>query len=411
MKISIYIHIPFCVRKCLYCDFLSGPAPSAVRTLYIAALCKEIHLRSLEFDQSKDTVTSIFFGGGTPSSISGKDIQTILSTVKECFTLEKDCEISIEVNPGTEDLENKFRIYKEAGINRMSIGLQSANDEELKILGRIHNTKDFIDTYNAAVSTGFKNLNVDLISGIPGQTVDRFEENLKFLLGLNPPPTHISVYGLIIEEGTEFYRMYGTPEEPSADRDGDAPSEPVADRNVDSANPKPCLPSEEEERLMYRRTKSILEKEGYHRYEISNYALPGFECRHNCVYWKRGNYLGIGLGASGMINNVRYKNISDMDLYLKVIDDERLPYDEDETEHLSKEDMMAEFMFLGLRMTEGVSVKEFEDTFLYRFPKEYEKAVNKYTGMGLLTKKDDRVMLTEDGIDVSNVIMSEFLFD
>ena len=162
---------------------------------------------------------------------------------------------------------------------------------------------------------------------------------------------------------------------------------------------------------MYRRTKSILEEKGYHRYEISNYALPGFECRHNCVYWKRGNYLGIGLGASGMINNVRYKNLSDMDLYLKAVDGERLPYDEDETEPLSKEDMMAEFMFLGLRMTEGVSISEFEDAFLQRFPNEYEKVVNKYTGMGLLTKKGDRVMLTEDGIDVSNVIMSEFLFD
>lgn len=397
MKISIYIHIPFCVRKCLYCDFLSGPAPSAVRTLYIAALCKEIRLRSRDFDQSKHTVTSIFFGGGTPSSISGKDIQTILSTVKECFTLEKDCEISIEVNPGTEDLENKFRIYKEAGINRMSIGLQSANDEELRILGRIHNTKDFIDTYNAAVSTEFKNINVDLISGIPGQTVDKFEENLKFLLGLTPPPTHISVYGLIIEEGTEFYRMYGTPEKPSADREGD--------------NSKPCLPSEEDERLMYRRTKSILEEKGYHRYEISNYALPGYECRHNCVYWKRGNYLGIGLGASGMINNVRYKNLSDMDLYLKAIEDEILPYDDNETENLNINDMMAEFMFLGLRMTEGVSIKEFENTFSKQFPKEYEDVVNKYTAMGFLTKKDDRVMLTEDGIDVSNAIMSEFLFD
>ena len=397
MKISIYIHIPFCVRKCLYCDFLSGPAPSAVRTLYIAALCKEIRLKSRDFDQSKDTVTSIFFGGGTPSSISGKDIQTILSTVRECFILEKDCEISIEVNPGTEDLENKFRLYKEAGINRMSIGLQSSNDEELRILGRIHNAKDFIDTYNAAVSTGFNNLNVDLISGIPRQTVDKFEENLKFLLGLTPPPTHISVYGLIIEEGTEFYRMYGPSAEPSIGREGD--------------NPKSCLPSEEDERLMYRRTKSILEEKGYHRYEISNYALPGYECRHNCVYWKRGNYLGIGLGASGMIDNARYKNLSDMDLYLKAIEDEILPYDDNETENLNINDMMAEFMFLGLRMTEGVSIKEFEKTFSKQFPKEYEDVVNKYTAMGFLTKKNGRVMLTEDGIDVSNVIMSEFLFD
>ncbi len=383
MKISLYIHIPFCVRKCLYCDFLSGPDTSRVRFSYVDALIREIGLYKNNADWE---VISIFFGGGTPSILEEGLISKILSAVKGTFKLAKDCEITIEVNPGT---ANKARVieYKEAGINRLSIGLQSANNEHLKTLGRIHTVEEFKTTYDEAVRAGFDNINVDLMSGIPGQTVDDHVKNLEYLLSLDPVPKHISSYGLIIEEGTPFYSMYGEDAKGKCEKK---------------------LPAEEEERKMYYITDDILTKAHFHRYEISNYALPGFESRHNKVYWERGNYLGLGLGSSSMVENVRWKNTEDMDEYLSLMQNDEAPIIK-EKHVLSIEEQMEEFMFLGLRMMKGVSVSEFERTFGCPFLSEYRKAVDKYTGLKLLDFDGDTIRLTKAGIDVSNTVMSEFI--
>lgn len=414
MKISLYIHIPFCIKKCLYCDFLSGPSNREVQISYIAALLKEIRMRSHQFKEYE--VKSIFFGGGTPSVLPGADIKSIMDEVRKDYVLASDCEISVEVNPGCEDMEGKFRIYKECGINRISIGLQSASDEELRILGRVHTRKDFEDTYRLAVTNGFENLNVDLISGIPGQSAEGFKLSLDYLLNLNPAPKHISAYSLIVEEGTPFEKMYG-----------------------DGGTACDMLPSEDEERLMYEITDDILSSKGYKHYEISNYALPGSECYHNCVYWKRGDYLGLGLGASGMVDNVRYRNTDDVEKYIEVLNMSdmeeciktstdadtgacvEISSDSDmgecdkilstDVKALSLKEQMEEFMFLGLRMMDGVSISEFEANFGVTLPKQYVEVIDKYIRLGMLERQNNRVMLTKEGINVSNVIMADFLFD
>lgn len=372
MKISLYIHIPFCVRKCLYCDFLSGPFDDKVRTRYIEALIKEIESSAIKYKDYE--VVSIFFGGGTPSILAGNDILRIMNSIRENYRLSRCAEITIECNPGTVD-EEKLYLYKEAGINRLSIGLQSSIDEELKRLGRIHTKEDFEKIYNQALSTGFDNINVDLMSGLPGQSVDDYIRTLEYVTGLAASPNHISAYSLIVEEGTPFYDKY---------RNGDG------------------LPSEEDERKMYEITDAILTKRGYHRYEISNYDKEGYECIHNSVYWRRGNYLGLGLGSSSMVDNVRWKNTSDMRKYLSG------EIKEDITK-LTKEDQMEEFMFLGLRMMEGISVSSFKEYFEEDMPEQYYEVIKKYKNMGLMEFNDDRVMLTKEGINLSNTIFSEFL--
>lgn len=351
--------------------------------MYVDALIRELSARSAGYMEYE--VISIFFGGGTPSVLSDIDIVRILDAVRSMYNVRYDCEITMEVNPGTvKDMKN----LKTAGINRISFGLQSAVDSELKSLGRIHNVQTFFESYQKAVSAGFNNINVDLMSGIPGQTIKSLALSLRYVTSLEPVPTHISAYGLIIEEGTPFYEIYG---------------EESSGRLKESAMP---LPSEEDEREMYRITDDILSKAGYHRYEISNYALDGYECLHNTVYWKRGNYLGIGLGASSMVDNCRWKNTSSMEEYLKLT-----PPADEEFEKLSMENRMEEYMFLGLRMMEGISIPDFEKEFGLSFPEQYRKVVEKYKDLGMIKETDGRVMLTNSGIDVSNVILSEFLFD
>lgn len=392
MKISLYIHIPFCVRKCLYCDFLSGPFDDKVRTRYIAALTKEISLRSLEYQNYE--VISIFFGGGTPSILEGEDILNIMNVIRDKYTLQENAEISIECNPGTVD-SKKLKCFKDAGINRISIGLQSSIDEELRVLGRIHTRADFENIYKHALSTGFRNVNVDLMSGLPNQSVEDYRKTLEYVTGLEPKPTHISAYSLIIEEGTPFYDMLI--------------------KQVWN------LPNEDEERMMYEITADILGENGYQRYEISNYALKGFECIHNSVYWKRGNYLGFGLGASSMVNNVRWQNETDIERYIESCDENyvnqkrELSNDKQdvnlciERQELSKEEQMEEFMFLGLRMMEGISINEFREYFNEDMPGQFYDVIEKYKAMGLMQCKNNRIMLTKDGINVSNTIFSEFL--
>lgn len=375
MKISIYIHIPFCVRKCLYCDFLSFSATAEVYETYVNALIKELIYRSPDYFEYE--VESVFFGGGTPSVLPGKDIRRIMETINTHYDVSPDCETTIEINPGTvTEFDGKLDEYKACGINRLSIGLQSANDSELQALGRIHTVADFEKLWALAHMKGFDNCNIDIMSAVHTQTVESYLNTLEYVCSLEERPTHISAYSLIVEENT-----------------------PYATMNL-------MLPSEDDERKMYSLTKERLSKYGYRRYEISNYSLPGYECYHNTVYWKRGNYVGFGLGASSMVENIRWKNTPYLQNY---IDED---FDHFESEVLSRESQMEEFMFLGLRMSEGVTVSEFENYFNKSFPKQYFDVVEKNKKLGLIeVYNNDRIMLTDKGISVSNIIFSNFLID
>ena len=327
--IELYFHIPFCVRKCFYCDFLSAPADEETKKAYMEALQREVLARAPEYEGR--AVTSLFFGGGTPSAVEAGKLAGLLQTVKEHFGISKDAEITVEVNPGTVD-RRKLDIYRKAGINRLSIGLQSADDRELETVGRIHTWRQFQDAWQAAAEAGFTNINVDVMSALPGQTCKSYLHTLESVLALEPAPVHISAYSLIPEEGTPLVEQI--------------------------SQGRLTLPDEDTDRDMYRATKRILEQAGYRRYEISNYARPGYECRHNSGYWRRRDYLGFGVGAASLINNIRFKNGSDLKTYLQNPADCR-----EEVQSLSPGERMEEFLFLGLRMTDGVSAEEFASCF------------------------------------------------
>lgn len=399
--IGIYIHIPFCEAKCAYCDFLSGPSSNENKKRYVDALVEQI--KEYLYLNEEYYIRTIFIGGGTPSSIDPMDIRRILETVYEVFGIENtynsnennqqtlqstsSIEITIEANPGTLTKE-KLLIYKESGINRISMGLQSVNDRELKLLGRIHTFEQFEHNYHLARECGFTNINIDLMSALPGQTVDTWERTLKTVIELNPE--HISAYSLIIEEGTPFYERYADGSE---------------------------LPSEDEDRQMYYLTKKLLKEAGYERYEISNYAKLGFESKHNSSYWERIDYIGFGLGASSCINNTRFHNEDDLALYIEegtriqnktsVSFEER--FERKDIQQLTIKEQMEECMFLGLRMMKGVDINQFEQQFEVQFDKIYGKIVKDMVSDGLLVIKDHHLILTERGIDLSNYVMSEFL--
>lgn len=366
---EIYIHVPFCARKCSYCDFVSFAMNEDVQDRYFNALFNEINLKSESV--GKIPVDSVFIGGGTPSLVKEKHIEGLMDVLRSRFELSPDAEISIEMNPNSASLE-KIKAYKRAGINRVSIGLQSTNDEELKVLGRLHSYEEFLRTYDDVRSAGFENVNIDLMSAVPKQTIKSFEETLKRVTLLNPE--HISAYSLIIEEGTPFYERYS---------DGTG------------------LPSEEDEREMYYLTKAILSDAGYERYEISNYAKCGYECRHNIGYWTRVPYLGFGIAAASLWDERRYTTHSDIKRYIAG------DYSKEET-ILSKEDRIEEFMFLGLRLIKGVSVAEFEKQFGRTVFDEYGDVLCKLEKDKLITV-DERVRLTDKGLDVANYCMSEFI--
>ncbi len=372
---EIYIHIPFCVKKCAYCDFLSGTQDGATIEKYVDKLVEEIRVHK------PATVSSIFLGGGTPSVLEPSQIFKIFKALNCTFEIEKDAEITIEANPGTVTVE-KLQAYKQSGINRISFGLQSTNNKELKLLGRIHTYEEFLESYQLARECGFENINVDLISAIPKQTLASWEETLQKVIALKPE--HISAYSLIVEEGTPFAKMYG--EGCPSERD---------------------LPSEEVERAIYYKTEELLFQAGYHRYEISNYAKVGKECKHNLGYWERKEYLGIGLGAASLIDDTRYKNTDDLLFYLEHSSD--LHAIQENVEKLSLEEQMEEFMFLGLRKMEGVSADEFANIFGKTMEECYGEQIQKLIAQGLLEQKDDRLMLTSQGIDVSNYVFSLFL--
>ncbi|MCH5275813.1 MAG: oxygen-independent coproporphyrinogen III oxidase [Lachnospiraceae bacterium] len=383
--LSIYIHIPFCKQKCKYCDFLSAPASDRVQEEYLHALLGEMIAQAGQY--SHRVVHSIYIGGGTPSVVEPNWICHILKTLFSNFTVAENAEISMELNPGTVTKES-LNAYHRAGINRISIGLQSAHDKELALLGRIHGFEDFLTTYRLVREAGFQNVNVDIMAALPGQKVEDYEDTLQKLMALNPIPEHISAYSLIIEEGTPFFSLYGEEKE-ALEKTGETQKH---------------LPSEAEERRMYEVTAKILSDKGYHQYEISNYSLEGFECYHNKVYWLRGDYVGFGLGAASLVNNIRYRNHADLGAYLREKDKVM------ECTPLSVKEQMEEFMFLGLRLLNGVDKKEFYHYFHVSMDEVYGQIIEENEKEGLL-QNGERVVLTNRGRDISNYVMAQFLVE
>ena len=373
--LGVYIHIPFCLRKCKYCDFLSFVSDEETMKKYVESLCEEI--RGFFQREKEYQVTTVYLGGGTPSILKAEWTSKILNTLKECVSIVPDAEISTEANPGTLT-EEKLKSYKECGINRLSIGLQSTEPKELSYLGRIHSYEEFLEGYYLARKAGFTNINIDLMSAVPYQNMESWNRTLNRVLSLKPE--HISAYSLIVEEGTPFYN----------------------DEKLES-----LVPDEDTEREMYEITENRLLEQGYHRYEVSNYSLPGKECSHNILYWKRGDYIGFGLGASSCIRETRFKNTDDMKEYLNQ------PWKElsarEEIEILPVEEQMAETMILGLRMTEGVSKEEFSNRYHISMETVYGDIIKKYVENGLLTYSDGYVRFTKKGLDLSNMVLCEFL--
>ena len=370
-SLELYFHIPFCIKKCDYCDFLSGPVTRAGQEAYIYALLREMKPASAI---EKRPVDTIFIGGGTPSVPECDIMEKLLQGIGENFQLAADAEVTIEANPGTLTPE-KLALYRRYGINRISIGLQSPKDQELQALGRIHNYQQFLESYHMAREAGFSNMNIDLMFAIPGQGYEGWIQNLRTVAELGPE--HISAYSLIIEEGTPF-----------------------SARKLD-------LPDEDTEYRMYEDVAKVLGEYGYHQYEISNYAKNGRNCRHNEGYWERKDYLGLGLGAASLIGGERFTNTSDMSEYLE--NSGNLEEIRTDREILTREDEMGEFMFLGLRMTKGVSKNDFQEYFGTPIEKIYGEVLEKYKKQGLLLEEDGRIFLSRAGIHVSNAVMADFL--
>ena len=400
-KLEIYVHIPFCAKKCAYCDFLSFPGNMRMRREYTDKLLEEIRIQSSFVREYQ--VDTIFLGGGTPSVLDVTDITAIMGTLKEHYDIAPDAEITIEVNPGTEKMEGLVA-YREAGINRVSMGLQSADDTELRYLGRIHTYDEFLKSFQRVRMAGFTNVNVDLISAIPGQTPESWRNTLKKTAMLKPE--HISAYSLIVEEGTPFYDRYGGHVEMESYE-----MSPEERRRLMAL---PDLPDEDTEREMYYMTRNCLAEQGYERYEISNYARPGFECRHNVGYWTGTGYLGLGLGASSYLEGCRFHNTSDFQSYVSAHFDDEAEFCQalrQDMEQLSVKSKMEEFMFLGLRLTRGVSVEGFITRFGQSIRNVYGGVIDKLEREGLLEHKNGYYHLTERGLDLSNYAMSLFLLD
>lgn len=368
----LYIHLPFCVKKCDYCDFLSWRASREDQERYVRALCREIRSHRGRYPRR---VSSLFIGGGTPSVLEVRLLERIMDSLAAVFSFDEDAEISIEANPGTVTLE-KLRACKDAGIGRISFGLQSTQDTELKELGRIHTYREFLTSYDQARKAGYDNINVDLMSGIPGQDQKSWQQTLLRVARLGPE--HISAYSLIVEEGTPFAQM-----------------------DLD-------LPGEDEERDMYEVTAAILGERGYIQYEISNYARPGRACAHNIGYWRRDDYLGLGLGAASLVDERRWNNTDSIETYLAHAEDpDRLHVG---VEDLPVREQMEETMFLGLRMMAGIRRQDFQETFGVSLEAVYGEAIRRMEGLGLLADDGERIFLTRRGISLSDQVFVEFMF-
>lgn len=369
--LGLYLHIPFCIAKCAYCDFCSFPADNGTRRRYVKALLCETGAQAKDFHGR--TVDTVFFGGGTPTLLSPDELCALLDGIRAHFALAGDAEITVECNPKTADL-SAFRILREGGFNRLSIGMQSANDNELAALGRAHRHADLLRAVADAKEAGFDNINLDLMFGIPHQTKESFAHTLDEVISLTP--THLSVYSLQIEEGTPFYQNRA--------------SLP--------------LPSEEEEGEMAHMLHARLKAAGYARYEISNYAKEGRECRHNLRYWQMGDYLGLGIAAHSLVGNRRFYNREDFRAYLE----DPLSMREEE-EELSVASREFEYVMLGLRLACGIEETAFRATFGYGFHEKYEKRLLPYLSAGFAAFDGTRTRLTDRGMAVSNAILAEIL--
>jgi len=372
----------------------------------VKALCKEIfyygaHCRDY-------VVSTVYIGGGTPSWLWESDMAEIMDAVHKNFALLPDAEVSVECNPGTVTAQ-KFAVYRQSGINRISLGLQSAQNVELKMLGRIHTWEQFLKTYELARSGGFSNINVDLMSSLPGQHIETYADSLQKVCRLKPE--HISAYSLIIEKGTPFYDLYKF--------------DAVKQR---AGMVTDALPTEDEVYEMTKLTEEMLKENGYVHYEVSNFAQPGYACRHNIGYWTRVNYLGMGLGASSLMENIRYTNTSDLYTYLEQVDViregiwenkrsdgtiEQLPATNlhASAELVGKYAQMEEFMYLGLRMIDGISRDDFFQSFGMPIEAVYQEVLNHLQEEKLLERRAGRIYLTPKGQDVSNYALAQFLFD
>ena len=378
--ISLYLHIPFCVKKCQYCDFLSFPGCSLSRQAeYVDAMIQEIHAYREAAEDYE--VKTIFLGGGTPSLLEKELVERLFHELYSVWRAAPETEITIEANPGTLSRE-KLIGYHMIGINRLSLGLQSTIAQELATIGRIHNYEQFLANYYLAREAGFDNINIDIMSALPGQTLISYGKTLERILKLQPE--HISSYSLILEEGTDFW---------------------------ENAEIERALPSEQTERIMYHYTKKCLQNAGYERYEISNYAKPGYACIHNQVYWTGGEYLGLGLGAASYWKGARFSNTPDMEEYMENCSRARITENRKEIVTATQKSRMEEYMFLGLRMIRGISIREFERRFGIPMDRIYGTVIRSYIGQGLLKIEQDRLMLTERGIDVSNSVMADFLLE
>lgn len=375
--LGLYIHVPFCAQKCNYCDFNSYKIEEKnQKTDYLISIRKEMELYKEEFKNKE--FTSVFLGGGTPSILTPEELTTLMENIYSNFNIGKDAEITMECNPGTLD-KAKLKAIKSLGINRLSMGLQVTQDHHLKYIGRIHTYEQFEKNYKDAIEVGINNINVDLMYSLPNQSFDEWKETLNKIINLNP--SHISAYSLILEEGTKFYDMY--------------------------LNKEFELNDEEVDINIYNYTIDTLYKNGYHQYEISNYSKEGYECKHNIVYWQCDNYLGLGPGASGYINNYRYSNICDIKGYNKCLEYDKRPIEEKNI--LSKKDEMEEFIFMGLRMNKGINLDEFYKRFNIDFKHRYNNILDKLKNLNLIIEQNNNIILTQRGREISNTVFVEFI--
>ena len=377
--LGLYIHIPFCVSKCNYCDFNSYKVDKSSKERYLKDLEKEIRLYKNEIKVNNiEGISSVFVGGGTPSILTCEEIFKLFDIIKENFKIKEDAEITMECNPGTLTKE-KLTTMKTVGVNRLSIGLQAVQDYHLKSIGRVHSYDEFEKNYKEALDVGFENINVDLMYALPNQKFEDWKESLQKIVTLNP--SHISAYSLILEEGTTLHDMYERNEFKMIDEDTDI--------------------------KMYNYTINYLKENGYNQYEISNYSKEHFECRHNILYWKCEQYIGVGPGASGYIGDYRYNNIEGLKEYHEKLERNEKPIEN--IEKLSIEDKIQEKIFMGLRMNEGIMFEDFQKEFNIDFKEKYRKEIERLKGRELINENITGIRLTQRGREISNSIFIEFI--
>lgn len=374
-KLGIYIHIPFCTKKCGYCDFYSVTWNEFQEHTYIQAAINEI--KSYSALANEFVVDSIFIGGGTPSIINPRNLGNIISAIRSTFTVDKDCEISMEANPNS--LIENLNEYREIGINRLSIGIQSLNDTILNKIGRIHNSKEALEAIDRAKSFGFDNINVDVMFNIPGQTIDDINDTINQLINKNI--NHISFYSLKLEEGTPMYSLEQSQEI--------------------------IMPDEDIERDMYYAGRDIMEKHNLMQYEISNFAIKGYECKHNLKYWNQDEYIGIGPSAHSFLGSMRFNNPSDLMAYIMNGDDDGI-FERNIQEVMNKEGLIFEYIMLRLRLTEGLKFADFKNKFSLDFKEAYGVQIEYLTKNDLIEIDNDSIRLTKRGMDVSNHVFEQF---